>query len=228
MIEWNEYWRRYSMSKAEKWLILERDKIINSYLDRIVGDKKVIEVGCGYGTNSRLIKHNRKDVECYALDNSLMAIKRVKEDIRLAFCSDCCDTPFQDSKFDVIFSSGLMEHFIDEMAFLSEMHRILKSNGYLITFVPGKYSLWQVYRLLHFNKWQHGYEKAYSYEQLEVIFGKKYGFKVLKIMGIDPLSINGLIMKLFNISFSPIIRQSFFRSGYTELCVVAKISCEQV
>ncbi|MBI4723312.1 MAG: class I SAM-dependent methyltransferase [Candidatus Stahlbacteria bacterium] len=247
MIEWNEYWQKYSTSKAEKWLILERDKIINYYLDRIVGTKKVIEVGCGYGTNSRLIMHNRKDVESYALDNSIVAIKRVKEDIRFSFCADCCYTPFTDNKFDVIFSSGLMEHFKDESAFLSEMDRILKDSGYLITFVPAKYSLWQVYRLLHFNKWQHGYEKSYSYEQLEDIF-VQHRFNVLKIIGIDPFSINGLIMKLLNISFpagataeagqaglefipegirglrsnSPIIRQSFFRSGYTELCVIAK------
>jgi len=224
MIEWDEYWKKYTTSRAEKWLILERDKIINVYLDKLASEKKeVIEVGCGYGTNMRLIKKNRNDVECYALDKSRVAINLIKEDISNAFVADCRATPFPKNKFDLVFSAGLMEHFKQEAHFLSEMKRILKDSGYLITFVPAKYSLWQLYRLAYLNRWQHGYEKAYSYESLKSIFTRN-GFHVIKIIGIDPFSINGFIMKLFNVTFSPIICRSFVKSGYTELCVIAKKS----
>ena len=31
MIKWDDYWVSYTVSKVERWLILERDKIINEY-----------------------------------------------------------------------------------------------------------------------------------------------------------------------------------------------------
>jgi SAM-dependent methyltransferase len=222
MITWDAYWKKYSISKAEKWLILERDKIINTYLDKINSSRKeIIEIGCGYGSNIKLIKENRKDVECFALDNSGIAIELIRKEIPNAFLSDCRSTPFLNNKFDVIYSAGLMEHFKDEGPFLEEMKRILKYSGYLITFVPARYSLWELYQLLHFGMWKHGYEKSYTYSGLKSLFVNNK-FRVIKIVGIDPFSINGFIMKLLNITFSPIIKRSLTKSGYTELCVIAK------
>jgi len=222
MIRWDDYWEKYSISKAEKWLILERDLIINSYLDRINSSKKeVMEVGCGYGSNIRLIKERRDDVECYALDNSGVAVELIKREIPDAFLSDCRETSFLNEKFELIYSAGLMEHFRDEEPFLTEMRRILKPDGYLITFVPARYSLWKLYQLLHFGMWKHGYEKSYTYSSLKSLFVNN-GFRVLKIVGIDPFSINGVIMKLSNRTFSPFIKRSFSKSGYTELCVIAQ------
>jgi len=222
MIKWNDYWKKYSVSKAENWLILERNKIINSYLDKINSSKKeVVEVACGYGSNIKLIKKCRNDVECYAIDNSSVAIELIKEEIPNAFLSDCKNTTFPENKFDLIFSAGLMEHFRDERPFLIEMKRILKYDGYLITFVPARYSLWEIFQLLHFGMWKHGYEKSYTYSELRSLLINE-GFHVIEIVGIDPFSINGFIMKLFNITFSPVIKRSFLRSGYTELCIIAE------
>lgn len=222
MIEWDDYWKDYAASKAEEWLISERDKIINKYLNRIkTPKKKILEVGCGFGSNLRLINSTRKDVNCFALDNSIEAIKAIKGVIPNAVVSDCRNTGFTDNKFDLIYSAGLMEHFKDEVPFLSEMKRIVKDDGYVITIVPARYSLWKLYQIIHFGLWQHGYEKAYTYNGLGSLV-KENGFRVIEITGIDPFSISGFIMKLFNTSFNPVIKKSPQKSGYTELCVVAK------
>ena len=222
MIEWDEYWKGYTPSKAEKWLISERDKIIGTYLDRIgTPIKKVLEAGCGFGSNLRLINKTRRDVDCYALDNSKQAIKLIGSIIPNTVVSDCRKTGFPDDKFDLVYSAGLMEHFKDEEPFLSEMRRIVKANGYLITIVPARYSLWKLYQVIHFGLWQHGYEKSYTHSELEVLF-KKNKFHIVEISGIDPFSITGFIMKLFNVSFDPVIKKSPQKSGYTELCVVAQ------
>lgn len=222
MIEWDDYWKDYSISKAEKWLISERDKILNYYLDRMNHLKKeVLEVGCGFGSNLRRISKERKDINSYALDKSIEAIKLIKNVISNAVVSDCISTGFLDKRFDLIYSAGLMEHFTDEVPFLSEMKRILKDDGILITIVPGRYSLWKLYQLLHFGLWQHGYEKSYTYDGLKRLF-KDNGLQIIEITGIDPFSIAGFIMKVFNISFNPVIKRTLQRSGYTELCVVAR------
>jgi SAM-dependent methyltransferase len=222
MISWDEYWSSYSTSKAEKWLIGERDRILKIYLDSIARDsKRVLEVGCGFGSNLRILHCTRTDVCCWALDNSIEAIRAVREVVPKAVVADCRMTGFPDNSFDLVYSAGLMEHFMDESPFLQEMRRIVKIDGYVVTIVPARYSLWKLYQLLHFGVWQHGYEKAYSYDGLRRLFSEN-GFRIADIIGIDPFSISGFIMKLLNVQFDPPIKRTPQRSGYTELCVIAK------
>lgn len=222
MISWDEYWKEYSASKAEKWLIGERDKILRKYLDRVPGGaKRVLEVGCGFGSNLRLLEATRKDVKCWALDNSFEAIRAVQKAVPMAVVADCRRTGFPENSFDLVYSAGLMEHFPDEVPFLREMRRIVRDDGYVVTIVPARYSLWKLYQLLHFGLWQHGYEKAYSYDGLRRLFIEN-GFHIVDITGIDPFSMSGFIMKLLNISFDPPIKRTPQRSSYTELCVVAQ------
>lgn len=222
MIEWDDYWRNYQPSKAEKYLISLRNEIICDYIDKIdTPQKRVIEIGCGYGSNLRLINSERKDTTCFGLDISIEAIKVISKVIRNSIVSDCNKACFSSKIFDVIYSSGLMEHFRDEIPFLSEMKRILKDSGYLITIVPARYSLWELYQLLHFGLWQHGYEKAYTYNGLYYLF-EANGFNVVEIKGIDPMSFSGFLMKLFNTTSVPIFKKSINKSAYTELCVVAR------
>ncbi|MBN2572525.1 MAG: class I SAM-dependent methyltransferase [Ignavibacteriales bacterium] len=222
MISWDDYWKKYKISKAERWLIRERDKILNTFIDKILSaNKKVIEIGCGYGSNITLINETRSDVECYALDNSQASIDLVKERIPNSIIADCRETNFPDNTFDIVYSAGLMEHFEDEKPLLDEWKRILKPNGYMLTFIPAKYSLWQFYQLLHFGKWKHGYEKAYTHKKLLKLF-EKNNFEIIEVLGIDPFSINGFFMKLFNISFKPFFKKSCSKSGYTELCIIVK------
>jgi SAM-dependent methyltransferase len=222
MISWDEYWKSYSASKAEKWLISERDRILKQYLDKIPrNSKRVLEVGCGFGSNVRMLEHTRDDVCCWALDNSIEAIRSVQTAVPHAVVADCRRTGFPDNSFDLVYSAGLMEHFPDELPFLNEMRRIVKDDGYVITIVPARYSLWKLYQLLHFGLWQHGYEKAYSYNGLRRLFSEN-GFRIIAITGIDPFSLSGFIMKLLNVSFDPPIKRSPQRSAYTELCVIAR------
>ncbi len=222
MISWDKYWESYSTSKAEKWLIFERNKIINKYLDKIESRKKnIIEIGCGFGSNISLLQEKRKDCDCYALDNSKEAITRIKQRIPNATLADCQDTKYENDYFDVIFSAGLMEHFKDEKPLLDEWKRILKASGYMITFIPARISLWQLYQLFHLNNWQHGYEKSYTYKNLYNLFSSN-GWEIIEIGGLDVFSINGFIMKLFNISFNPFLKKSFLKSGYTELYIITK------
>jgi len=221
LIAWDDYWKTYVTSKAERWMILERDKIINEYISRIhAKKKKVMEVGCGFGSNLRLIHLQRKDAICYALDFSTRSTLLVRQEISCVVQSYCRSSPFINQSFDLIYSAGLMEH-LEESSFLDEMKRILKGGGILITFVPARISLWKLYILLHFRSWKHGFERSYTYQGLHDLFLKN-GWQILDIRGIDPFSVNGFVMKLLNISFAPFLKKSFCKSGYTELCVISK------
>ncbi len=222
MISWDDYWKTYSTSKAEKWMIFERHKILTKYIDKINRERKrVIEIGCGYGSNITLLSERRNDCDCYALDYSEESVKLVKERIPNTVLADCRDTHFEDDFFDIVYSAGLMEHFRDEKPLLSEWKRILKPDGFLVTFIPARLSLWQVYQLIHLGNWQHGYEKSYTYRRLKKLM-QENGFEIVDIIGIDPFSVNGFIMKLLDKEFVPRWTKSFLKSGYTELCIITK------
>jgi SAM-dependent methyltransferase len=224
MKTWDEYWKDYKMSPAEQWLAEERHNVISRYLEKIkTRPARVLEVGCGAGTNIRSVRGFCPGTECFALDNSRVAIEKIRSDIAGAVLADCAATPFPDQHFDLIFSAGLMEHFPDEGPFLKEMRRILKDKGYLLTFVPGKYSLWQVYRWLHFGRWTHGFEKAYGNGGLRDLF-EKNGFLTVETSGLDPFSLFGSLMKLSGKKFRPPFHRSFLPSAYTEVWTAAQKS----
>lgn len=222
MYDWNKFWTIHKVTKAEAWLISERQAILNRCLDGLKpGMKNIIEVGCGAASNLRLLKGSRSDINCYALDSSTEAIARVKDEIPDAVLGDCFKPPFEDKKFDLIYSAGLMEHFEDETGFVREMHRILKDDGRIVTFVPGRFTLWQLHQLLFFTFLSGGYERSYTYSKLKAAF-EDNGFETELFCGLDPFSLQGAIMRVFNISFTPLFRRSLFNSAYTELCLVVK------
>ncbi|MDY6787462.1 MAG: class I SAM-dependent methyltransferase [candidate division WOR-3 bacterium] len=222
MIRWDDYWAQYSISPAEQWLIEQRDEILSKYIDSIKSRKKrVIEIGCGFGSNIRLINSKYDNVETHALDFSSKAIEIISEEIGNTYVADCRDTKLPDNHFDIVYSAGLLEHFRNERPIVREFRRIIKKGGYVITFVPAKYSLWQVYQAMHLGNWIHGYEKAYSTDALKYIMESE-GLGTIEITGIDPFSIPGFIIKLtgrkldFPLGYSPV------KSGYTEICIVSK------
>lgn len=222
MNSWDRKWENHKTSKAEAWIASQRDRVLNSCLDRLeAGRKKVLEIGCGSAINLKKIKKTRTDVECFALDRSPVAIELAKQEFPLAFVADCERTPFKDEEFDLIYSSGVMEHLGDETVFLAEMRRILKNDGMLVTFVPARYSLWRFYQLLLFWFAGNEFEKSYTYPGLASLFSA-HGYEVTGFTGLDPFSVQGAIMKIFNISFDPPLKATPFKSAYTEICIMTK------
>lgn len=226
MMSWDDYWKQYSISKAERWMIGERHRKLMGWIDTLPGEKKrVIEIGCGFGSNIRRLKEERTDIEAHALDFSEISVENIKDAVDHAHCGDCQCTGLPEGHFDFIYSSGLMEHFRDEDPFVREMFRILKPGGLMATFVPAKWSLWKLYQLFckigKRGGWIHGYEKAYSKGQLHHVLEKE-GWKIEEDFGLDPFSFNGFSMKLLNKSFDPVWKTSPLSAGYTEICVLAR------
>ncbi|MCB9496256.1 MAG: class I SAM-dependent methyltransferase [Fibrobacteria bacterium] len=226
MISWDDYWKQYSISKAERWMISERDRKLQEWISSLgEGPKKVMEVGCGFGSNIRLLHRTRPDVECHALDFSEESCRKIAEEIPHVHRGDCQDTGLEAASFDFVYSSGLMEHFRDEGPFVREMFRLVKPGGLMATFVPAKWSIWQAYQLAykitHPTGWIHGYEKAYSRAQLHRVISRE-GWMVEKEFGLDPFSFNGFFMKLLNVTYAPIWRRSPLSAGYTEICLLAR------
>lgn len=217
---WDEFWAEYRKpSKAERWLISERDKIIRR-VARSLNKKsriRILEVGCGYASNSLFLSADKR-FEVFCVDSSKTVVSKVKKIIKNTFLCDAKNLKFKNNYFDVVFSSGLIEHFKNPAPIIKEIIRVTKKGGAIISFVPGKYSLWQLRIKLYGKNWQHYYEEPYTRQKLNKILNYK-NIKIIENGGLDPFSLNGALLKLFN--FKLPIKWSF-PSAYTEIYSIAR------
>lgn len=97
--------------------------------------KKVLEVGC---SNGRWLRWFNKEYNCevYGVDNNPAGFK--KEDVIDFTLGDAKNLPYKDETFDVVFSMGLIEHFLKEEKYqiLKEQSRVLKNGGFLVCQAP--------------------------------------------------------------------------------------------
>ena len=78
---------------------------------------------------------------------------------------DATHNPFKNEVFHCIYASHILEHIVDDKKAMSEMYRVLKKKGVLITLVPQKFSLEKTYedfsivtpedRKRTFGQWDH-------------------------------------------------------------------------
>ncbi|MBS3920889.1 MAG: class I SAM-dependent methyltransferase [Deltaproteobacteria bacterium] len=105
---------------------------------------KSLEVGAGSGRLSRFLAERGYRTTC--LDFSPQALKLAKKYYDAANLigefieGEAGDMPFYDGEFDVVFSTGLLEHFEDPMPIIFEMVRVLRIGGLFYSdIVPKKF-----------------------------------------------------------------------------------------
>jgi len=210
MRSWDKFWQSHEISEAEFYYIKQRHSILSRFASGLV-----LEVGCGTGINSRMLS---EQAETFCLDASFEAVKR--SGLKGIVC-DARKIAFKDGKFDLVFSAGLLEHFpstADSKAIVDEMLRVSKKRKYVINFVPGRYSLWQIYRKLRGSAWAHGFEKTFSYPELRAI----HDARILTIDGFDPFSVKGMLIKQTNSCCFERLPEKSFDNCFGEVFVVAQ------
>ncbi len=151
---WDQFWGTEGAVRFTKksWSKIR----IMQVLDGVVREgMEVLDAGCGSGFFSAYFLS--KGCRVWALDHSevSLAIARrstggrceayLKEDL---FREDWME-PFR-NKFDMIFSDGLFEHFSeeDQRRLMAYFKMLKKEKGIVATFVPNRYSWWEVVRPL--------------------------------------------------------------------------------
>ena len=136
------------MNRVENshWWFVGRRAILESFLQGIsekinAENPRILDVGCGTGANLEMLANFGEaegvDVSDDALEfceaKGLKAHKGLAEEL-----------PFADESFDVVTALDVVEHLDDDIAGLKEMHRVLKTNGRTLIFVPAFMWLWGV------------------------------------------------------------------------------------
>lgn len=138
--DWNRVWRE---NNIPAWDYLSQ--AVFSVLRNEIGDfqgKNILEAGSGSGRIS--LKLSKDKAKAYLLDNSPEAIaisKKIFKDADMKsgiVCASLFQMPYLDNSFDIVWNSGVIEHFVGEErnAALREMLRVCKLGGFVITLNP--------------------------------------------------------------------------------------------
>ena len=144
--DWEGGWQQLDLTvDNDVWMVTERIKL--KYLDAYVRPgMRVLEVGCGSAKLSALLA--ARGLRVWGIDQSTAGLHVAQRNMAYlkttaAFArADAFTLPFADASFDLVFSTGLLEHFADPTRLMRSMIRVLKPGGLFFSdIVPLKFSL---------------------------------------------------------------------------------------
>jgi SAM-dependent methyltransferase len=165
------------------------------YLDFMQGIEKslaqgslVLEAGCGTGQTLALLSERH---ESTGLDISRAALNLAQNNCKNPVLGSIFTIPFRDNTFDLVYNSGVIEHFEDptNIAAIQEMSRVTKPSGRVVIIVPNTLCLW--YRAgksvaVIMKNFEFGYEEDYSPGRLKTAAARA-GLVVENTFGLQAL-----------------------------------------
>jgi SAM-dependent methyltransferase len=128
LVKWTDYIRQQELDAIRQWL-----------LPRAQRHQKLLEVGGGNGLLAGKLADMGFDVT--SIDTSPQTPSHFSVEK-----GDCTSLPFENSGFDVIFSSCVLEHIGELDTAFSEMSRVLRKDGIMVHTVPTHYLM--IYTML--------------------------------------------------------------------------------
>ena len=116
---------------------------------------KILEVGCGAGQFIRAIKQHLPTSDCYGFDVSSTAIASAKNsDSSVDYIVGPADHwPLSDNFFDAVVIFDVLEHVESVEQTLSEIRRVLKTEGLIYAFIPCEGDYLSLWHYLQFSKY---------------------------------------------------------------------------
>lgn len=162
-MNWDKIWgdKRYITDFELRWY---------AFLDgegkKMPAEAKILEAGCGSGGGLVVLADKKRTVIGVDISEKSVESASARKGV-LCVRGDNFALPFADNTFDLVFNSGVIEHFKypKNIKQVKEMARVAKDDGKIIINVPNSLCLWYraakfILRLL--GKWEFGYEENYT------------------------------------------------------------------
>lgn len=106
---------------------------------------RVLDLGCGYGRNSKVLLKARGDTQPIGMDISSNYCRMYQAAVGDCVCGDMESTPFPSAHFDGVMAvTSLMYAGARAATVLAEIHRITKPGGWVLFVDPGD----EIHRLI--------------------------------------------------------------------------------
>jgi SAM-dependent methyltransferase len=130
------------------WWFVGRRAILETFLKGIV-DKfrtpqsavRILDVGCGTGANLEMLSQFGTAEGVDVSDDALEFCRKKGLKVNKGLAEKL---PYPDESFDITTALDVVEHLDDDIAGLTEMHRVTKQGGHALIFVPAFMWLWGV------------------------------------------------------------------------------------
>ena len=135
-------YRRWERNPVAKFDYNCTKEVISDHLSELYFDN-ALEVGCGPGTWTKLLKEHSKKI--VAVDISKTMIEQAKQnnkDPNIQFINSDIMNFQTDKKFDIIFSIRAFEYIKDKELFLKQCFKMLNPHGKLFIITKTKGSYW--------------------------------------------------------------------------------------
>ena len=158
--------------------MIDNTKRFETALNQIKDGDKVLDVGCGVGNFTKLVKKIYPNCEIWGTDISDVVIeanKKEDSDIKYFYQQIGHQTQLPDNYFDVIFCGETIEHLDNPQILFKDAYRMLKISGKLITTTPSDD---------HIKSNEH----VWFFEQEDIIqFFKDNGFEKVKFISLPDM-----------------------------------------
>ena len=150
------------------------------FAKQYVSGKDVVDCACGSGESSSIFASaGAKSVIGIDLDELAISDARSKYVAKnLGFLkNDGIDIPVPDQSCDVVVSLETIEHVLNDVHFVKEIHRVLRSGGILICSTPNR-EITNPRTLITDKPWNQFHVREYSFDEFENLFDRMF-FSVL-------------------------------------------------
>ena len=148
---WNQFWTRPQSQRFHQasW---SKKRIMQVLQPCLTPGKKALDAGCGSGFFS--VYFCDQGMQTVALDYSDAALRATQaaaggraQTVQADVLQENLTSRLP-GRFDLIFSDGLLEHFVpkDQDRILQQWKGLLTPAGYIVTFVPNRWSPWELIR----------------------------------------------------------------------------------
>ena len=162
---WERIWKESLVTSDYSLKYLEFMETVQKTLR---DNATVLEAGCGTGQTLSLFCSRHTAI---GLDISRNALSIAKNNSTAAIQGDIFCIPLKDSSCDLVYNSGVIEHFKEprNRDAVSEMERVTKKKGLVVIIVPNSWCPW--YRCgksvaVLLKNFEFGYEEDYSIQRL--------------------------------------------------------------
>lgn len=186
---WDDVWRKHKY--ISDYMLRWYDYLSKQSRICLPAKMKVLETGCG--SSGGIAIFSKDGHASVGVDISSVAIEKARKEYPSVdfLCEDLFNMPFGEGTFDIVFNSGLIEHFKypENIKAIEAMVRVLKPGGRIIIAVPNSWCLWYVLGkklLIKLGKWPYGYEDSYSPQLFRKYINEVPGIRLEKMFGIQP------------------------------------------
>jgi len=146
----------------------------------VPGGSKVLDVACGRAVNSIWLADR---AQYFGVDISLNFLRHAQRPDLNLICADAEALPFRSNCFDLVIATYVLEHSTNPISMLSEMARVVRSEGKVVLLGPcWDFPFWYPNSLLTRARhpvWRLSYTARRFSRQIAALFGGPLHFMVV-------------------------------------------------